>query len=180
MKLIEKRGFMKTIVLFLMSVFTVSIGYLVTNNEILLEKINEADLYYSTRVEAPVDTSEFDQEEALAMLRDQIKGKEDQPASEVFKNIKVMKQMPAERLLRIMEFGFSKSLGVTCTHCHNPNNFADEDKRQKQITRDMMEMATKINNELLSEISNLESDNPTINCTTCHRGEVKPALNLDN
>lgn len=126
------------------------------------------------------DTTEFDQQEALKMLRDEIKGKEDQPAGEVFKNIKMMKQVPAGRLLRIMEFGFSQSLGVTCTHCHNPNNFADEEKRQKQITRDMMVMAGKINNELLANIDNIESDKPTINCTTCHRGEVTPALNLNN
>lgn len=125
------------------------------------------------------DTTEFDQEEALAALREEIKGKEDLPSEEVFKNIKVMKQVPAGRLLRIMEFGFGRSLGVTCTHCHNPNNFADEDKPPKQITRDMMEMAGKINNELLSAIENLEGDNPTVNCTTCHRGEVTPALNLE-
>jgi hypothetical protein len=163
-----------------MPVFTVSIGYLITNNEMFFGKTNDADLYFSIRIEATVDTSEFDQEKALAMLREEIKGKEDQPASEVFKNIKMMKQVPAGRLLRIMEFGFSRSLGVTCTHCHNPNNFADEDKRQKQITRDMMEMASKINNELIPAIENLDSEKPMINCTTCHRGEVKPALNLEN
>lgn len=123
-------------------------------------------------------TTEFDQEKALAVLREEIKGKEDLPSSEVFKNIKVMKQVPAGRLLRIMEFGFSRSLGVTCTHCHNPKNFADEDKRQKQIARNMIEMAGKINNELLPAVANLDSDNPTVNCTTCHRGEVTPALNL--
>lgn len=124
------------------------------------------------------DTTEFDQEEALATLREEIKGKEDLPSSEVFKNIKAMKQVPAGRLLKIMEFGFGRSLGVTCTHCHNPNNFADEDKPQKQIARDMMEMAGKINNELLSTIENLESEKPIVNCTTCHRGEVTPALDL--
>lgn len=126
------------------------------------------------------DTTEFDRQKALERLRDEIKGREDRPSGEVFKNIKVMKQVPAGRLLRIMEFGYSRSLGVNCTHCHNPKNFADEDKRQKQITREMMAMVGKINSELLSNIENLESDQPTVNCTTCHRGEVKPAINLPN
>ena len=28
-------------------------------------------------------------------------------------------------------------------------------------------------------IKSLDSKQPVVNCTTCHRGEVKPALNLD-
>lgn len=125
------------------------------------------------------DTVEFDQEQALEALRSEIEGKEDRPASEVFENIEVMKQVPAGRLLRIMEFGFSRSLGVTCTHCHNPDDFASEEKPQKEITRRMMAMAGTINGELLAKIENLESEKPTVNCTTCHRGQVKPALNLE-
>ena len=35
-----------------------------------------------------------------------------------------------------------------------------------------------INSELLPKIKNLKSDHPGVNCTTCHRGAVKPALNL--
>ena len=78
-----------------------------------------------------------------------------------------------------METGFSKSLGVTCTHCHNPNDWAAEEKLQKQIARDMMAMVGRINQELLGEINNLESENPAVNCTTCHRGQIKPALSID-
>ena len=31
---------------------------------------------------------------------------------------------------------------------------------------------------LLTKIAHLDSEHPTINCTTCHRGQKKPALNM--
>jgi hypothetical protein len=122
----------------------------------------------------------FDQKKALADLRKQIEGKENDPSNEVYENIEMFGKMPAGRLLRVMEMGFSRSLGVDCTHCHNPKDWGSEEKHQKQITRDMMAMTQKITQELLPEIENLESETPTINCTTCHRGDVIPATNLGN
>lgn len=124
-----------------------------------------------------VDT--FDQAGALAQLAEQIKGKEDLPSGEVFKNMKIMGQIPAGRMLKIMEFGFSNSLGVTCTHCHNPENWAGEELKAKQIARDMWVMTGKINNELLPGIDNLASEKPMVNCTTCHRGHVIPATKME-
>jgi len=120
----------------------------------------------------------FDQAQALAALRKSIAGKENEPAEKVFKNIQLLKGMPAARLLRVMELGYSKSLGVTCTHCHVPGEWEKEDKPTKQVARDMAGMAATINNQLLKQIKNLKSENPGINCTTCHRGQTKPALNL--
>jgi hypothetical protein len=76
-----------------------------------------------------------------------------------------------------MQIGYSKSLGVDCTHCHVAGQWEKEDKPTKQITRDMSEMAKTINTKL-KEIKNLKNPNPVVNCTTCHRGQVKPALNL--
>jgi hypothetical protein len=126
----------------------------------------------------PKPTAEFRQAEAIAKLREQIKGREKEPAGEVFKNIQTLKQIPAGNLLAIMEFGFSRSLGVNCTHCHTPEKWEAEDKTQKQTAREMWAMVGKINGELLKNIKNLKSENPIVNCTTCHRGEIKPALNL--
>jgi photosynthetic reaction center cytochrome c subunit len=120
----------------------------------------------------------FDQAAAIAKLREQIKGKEKEPASNVFKNIQMLKTVPAGRLLAIMEMGYARSLGVNCTHCHVPDKWEGEEKTQKQTARDMSAMVGKINGELLKSIKNLKSESPTVNCTTCHRGEVKPALNL--
>jgi hypothetical protein len=120
----------------------------------------------------------FDQAQALADLRKAIAGREDKPAGEVFKNIQMFKAMPAARLLRVMDLGYAKSLGVNCTHCHVSGQWEKEDKPTKQIARDMAAMAANINNEQLKKIKNLKSAEPVINCTTCHRGQTKPALNL--
>lgn len=120
----------------------------------------------------------FDQSQALAKLRESIAGKENEPAEKVFKNIQLLKGIPAGRLLRIMEMGYSRSLGVTCTHCHVPDAWEKDDKPTKQVARDMAAMVGAINNQHLKQIKNLKSENPVVNCTTCHRGQTKPALNL--
>lgn len=119
----------------------------------------------------------FDQEAALAELRKRIAGQENKPAEEVFKNIQLLKGVPAGRLLRVMEMGYARSLGVNCTHCHVAGAWEKDDKPTKQIAREMAQMVGTISGEL-KKISNLKSENPAVNCTTCHRGQVKPALNL--
>lgn len=120
----------------------------------------------------------FDQARALDDLRKSIAGRENKPAEEVFKNIQRFKRMPAARVLRIMEIGYARSLGVNCMHCHVADQWEKEDKPTKQIARDMAAMVAAINNEQLKKIKNLKSETPVINCTTCHRGQTKPALNL--
>ena len=126
---------------------------------------------------APTPES-FDQAAALAALRESIKGREQEPAEKVFKNIQSLKGIPAGRMLGIMQMGFSRSLGVDCTHCHTPGKWEAEDKAQKQIAREMWMMVQNLNGTTLKNIKNLKGPNPTINCTTCHRGEIKPATNL--
>lgn len=74
--------------------------------------------------------------------------------------------------------GFRRALGVNCTHCHTPERWESEDKPTKQIAREMVGMTATINNQLLKNIKNLRAANPIVNCTTCHRGQVTPALNL--
>lgn len=120
----------------------------------------------------------FDQAKALAELRTSIEGKEDQPAVDVFMNIKQYKGVTAGRLLRIMEFGFSRSLGVTCTHCHVPGQWEADDKGAKDTARAMSAMVAAINNDHLKNIPTLNSANPSVNCTTCHRGQKRPALEM--
>lgn len=132
----------------------------------------------ATPTPAASPSPEFNQPAAIAKLKDQIKGKENEPAETVFKNIQTLKGIPAGRLLAIMEFGYARSLGVSCNHCHVPEKWESEEKNTKQIARDMWAMMGKINTELLKNIKNLKSETPAINCTTCHRGQTKPALNL--
>ena len=57
----------------------------------------------------------FDQAAAIAKLKEQIKGREQEPADKVFKNIQTpfIKSIPAGRMLAVMEFGYARSLGVT-------------------------------------------------------------------
>jgi hypothetical protein len=126
----------------------------------------------------PTPPAVFDQADALARLREQIRGKEKEPAEKVFKNIQVLKGVPAGRLLAIMEMGYARSLGVDCTHCHTPEKWEAEIKTTKQTAREMAAMVGRINGELLKGIKNLKSATPAVNCTTCHRGQIKPALNL--
>ena len=120
----------------------------------------------------------FDQAQKLAELNKQITGKENLPAEQVFKNIQILKGIPASRLLRIMELGYSRSLGVNCTHCHVVDQWDKDDKPTKPIAREMSKMVQTINNDLLKPIKNLKGPNSVVNCTTCHRGQIKPALNL--
>jgi photosynthetic reaction center cytochrome c subunit len=128
--------------------------------------------------DSAADSANFDVTAAVAELRKKIAGRENAPSDSVWKNIKVLKQMPAGRLLNVMQQGYSKALGVNCLHCHVAGEWDSDKKRPKQVARDMMAMNGKINNELLKAIPNLQSEKPVINCTTCHRGQVKPALDL--
>jgi len=123
-------------------------------------------------------TQTFDQEAKLAELRKKIAGRENEPAEAVFKNIQFLKGVPAGRLLAVMRLGYSRSLGVNCTHCHVVDEWEKDDKPTKQTARDMALMVRTINNDLLKNIKNLKSESPVINCTTCHRGQTKPALDL--
>lgn len=129
---------------------------------------------------SPTPEPKFDQAAAIAGIRAAIKGREQEPASKVFKNVTtpMLKDAPAARLLAVMEFGYARSLGVSCSHCHVPDRWDAEDKTQKQTARDMAAMTARINTELLKGIKNLKSATPTVNCTTCHRGQIVPGLNL--
>lgn len=107
-----------------------------------------------------------------------IAGRENAPAKDVFRNVTQIGEMPAERLLRIMEMGYSKSLGVGCDHCHVPGQWDSDEKPAKMAARDMIRLVSTLNNDLLPKVEGLRNDRPLVNCTTCHRGAVTPALNM--
>ena len=119
-------------------------------------------------------------DDKVAELSRQIAGRENQPAEVVFKNIKILTGIPAGRLLKIMQLGYSQSLGTSCAHCHIPGQWEKDDKKPKQIARDMSKMTHAIVFDLLTNIDGIKDRNPLVNCTTCHRGQLKPALNLDS
>lgn len=126
----------------------------------------------------PTAPSDFNQAAAIAKLKEQIKGRENESAYTVFKNLQLKGWTTARHVVAAMEIGYARSLGVDCTHCHVPDKWEVEEKPTKQITRDMSAMQKTINEQLLKNIKGLKSEQPIVNCTTCHRGQIKPALNL--
>lgn len=87
-------------------------------------------------------------------------------AGSVFKNIKVLREMPASQLQGAMSF-MATSLGVDCSHCHTPPAMEKDDKATKQTARRMLLMVKEINKNFV--------DKDGVNCATCHRGKTKPS-----
>lgn len=130
-------------------------------------------------VPTPSATAGLSDSEIVADLRAQIKGRGKEPAEAVYKNIQILKGKPAGAVLSIMEIAYNTSLGVRCDYCHDPKDWASDNKKQKRIARQMSGMVHDINEKYLKSIDGLKSDNPVVNCTTCHRGQEKPALDLE-
>ena len=111
----------------------------------------------------------------VKQISNRIAGRQRDPAEQVFKNIQTLKGLPAERLLLIMNLGYSRGLGVTCTHCHVEEDFSRDDKRPKRAAREMALMHRQINDQL-RKMQNLQTPaaQRAINCSTCHRGAIDP------
>jgi photosynthetic reaction center cytochrome c subunit len=86
---------------------------------------------------------------------------------QAFKNIQVLKGLPAEQLVPSMQF-ISASLGVECDYCHVQNAFDKDEKKPKPIARKMIQMVFAINKE------NFEGRRE-VTCNSCHRGSPHPA-----
>jgi hypothetical protein len=91
---------------------------------------------------------------------------DDRPAGQVFKNIQVLKDIPASQLNAAMDF-MSASLGVGCVYCHT-KDLASDEKSTKATTRQMLVMTANINKQSFSGFN-------VVNCYTCHRGRSEPA-----
>src|SRR6201984_3757594 len=87
-------------------------------------------------------------------------------ASQQFKNIQVLKDVPADQLIPAMQF-ITASLGVDCEYCHVEHAFDKDDKKPKVAARKMREMMITINSE------NFESHR-MVTCYTCHQGGAHP------
>jgi len=87
-------------------------------------------------------------------------------AGETFKNIQVLKDVPAEQLFPAMQF-ISASLGVGCEHCHVRGAFEKDDKDPKKAARKMMQMMAAINQ------NNFEG-HLEVTCYSCHHGGAHP------
>ncbi|HEY2822014.1 MAG TPA: c-type cytochrome [Candidatus Acidoferrum sp.] len=91
-------------------------------------------------------------------------------AEQQYKNIKVLKGIPADQIIPAMEF-ITASLGVECEFCHVRKEhglaFEKDDKKPKEIARKMIEMAMAINKD------NFEGKKE-VTCYSCHRGAAHP------
>lgn len=87
-------------------------------------------------------------------------------AEEQFKNIQVLKGIPADQLIPTMQF-ISASLGVECDFCHVQNAFDKDDKKPKLAARKMMDMMFAINKD------NFDAHR-MVTCNSCHRGSPHP------
>jgi hypothetical protein len=89
-----------------------------------------------------------------------------QTTEQRFKNIQVLKGIPADQLIPAMQF-IRASLGVQCGFCHVENHFDQDDKKTKQIARKMMQMMAAINQQNFD-------NHRKVTCNTCHRGAPRP------
>jgi photosynthetic reaction center cytochrome c subunit len=87
-------------------------------------------------------------------------------AEEQFKNIEVLKGIPADQVIPSMQF-ITASLGVECDFCHVQGAFEKDDKKPKKTARQMMEMMFAINKD------NFEGHRE-VTCYSCHRGATDP------
>jgi photosynthetic reaction center cytochrome c subunit len=88
-----------------------------------------------------------------------------QTAGERFKNVQVLKDIPADQLLPSMDF-IASSLGVRCNHCH-VRPFEKDEKKEKATARQMITMMMNLNK------GSFEGKRD-VTCYTCHRGAPKP------
>lgn len=92
---------------------------------------------------------------------------QEQPAERIFRNIQVLKGVPASQLQPVMAL-FTGSLGVRCGYCHT-NRFEEDAKPNKQTARRMIQMVMGLNKETFDGKN-------AVTCYTCHRGQENPSL----
>ncbi len=85
-------------------------------------------------------------------------------AEQKYKNIQLLKGIPAERLMSVM-FAFKSSLNVDCDFCHIKDAFEKDDKPMKQVARKMIRRMNEINGD---------GAGGRVTCYTCHRGQKTP------
>ena len=95
------------------------------------------------------------------------------------KNLKVLpKDWSREQVVAVMQ-NFTAALGVGCNFCHvinqgQPPDFASDDKKEKDMARAMMKVATDLNAELPKALGTDPKETTRIGCITCHRGVPEP------
>jgi photosynthetic reaction center cytochrome c subunit len=94
-------------------------------------------------------------------------------AEEAFKNVQVLKGIPADEFMNTMGF-FAASLSFNCTSCHGLASAGDvarfaDDTPLKQTARKMILIVRSINQGNFAGMRK-------VTCYTCHRGGEKPEV----
>ncbi len=96
---------------------------------------------------------------------------QEKTAEQEYKNIQVLKSMPASQLNDVMHL-FNGSLGVRCDFCHvrtdGKMEWDKDDKQAKKVARKMIQMTLDLN-------KNSFNNRPEVSCYTCHQGHEHPA-----
>jgi len=106
----------------------------------------------------------------VATLLVEIAGKENQPAGTVFKNVKLLKDVPAGEFLKTMDEIYGRGLGMVCTGCHVQGKWDEDTRKNKIIARQMQQMVTELNTQTLTKVKELDEDWHKVSCVMCHRG----------
>ena len=153
---------------------------LVTAVTVFAFTIGNTQTYHSNARLALEDSLEKDRLKFMNEVMASIKGKEKLPADSVFKNLKVIigqSSVSAEHLLWMMNWGWSRELGVSCSHCHVTGKWESDSVATKNIARGMWTMRVRINKEILPSITGLNYEaNPKVTCLSCHRGKPVPDM----
>ena len=100
-----------------------------------------------------------------------ITGRENEPAGTVFKNVQLMKNVPAGQFLAAMDQGIGRGLGRGCNDCHVTTAWDSDTIPRKKTARTMMGIVNDINTTLLPKMGPGRGGAPrAIQCVTCHRG----------
>lgn len=97
-------------------------------------------------------------------------------------NLRVLPEDIAFRDLMDTMRGFTRSLGVRCSHCHVGEegqplaeyDFAADDEPLKLRARAMLRMVQAINGEHLAALDDRNDPPVAVQCFTCHRGARVP------
>jgi photosynthetic reaction center cytochrome c subunit len=103
---------------------------------------------------------------AVTLIRQASSTAAPKKAEEQFKNIQVLKGIPADQVIPTMQF-IAASLGVECEFCHVQNAFEKDEKKPKATARKMMEMMFAINKD------NFDGHRD-VTCYSCHHGSAAP------
>jgi hypothetical protein len=104
-----------------------------------------------------------------------IAGRENQPATQVFKNVQVLTSLTAGELVHKMDAEYGAAMSWNCVNCHRfapQGNFASDTSTDKRRARFMQQMTDDINKTELPKL--YPRDTPKVSCMTCHRGYNEP------